>query len=363
MAFISNLLVVAISIIFYFGQLSRINYQGISIPVIDILIILFALNNLIYVFWKKNLKITNPSMLIFLAIAILTFIPAYFRYQNSSIKPIMYLIRLISIFSLFSFSRNSNIISSISKKIFFICLLANIVFGIIQYFFWPDLTYFKSLEWDPHLNRLVSTFFDPTFTGIIYLFFLITIFLKDPFPLKIPMLAVTYLAIALTYSRSTFLSFFVSFLYLSIKKKNPKIIFGAAIILAATILLLPHPPGEGTKLERTSSIKAKIENYKEGISTFVRSPILGHGYNYLSVARIPVPKKSSHSSSGFDSSLITILTTTGLTGLLFFILGLKKQFTNGNLQTKTLLISVLIHSLFANSLLYPWVLICLYLIT
>jgi hypothetical protein len=56
------------------------------------------------------------------------------------------------------------------------------------------------------------------------------------------------------------------------------------------------------------------------------------------------------------------LTTTGPIGLIFFVLGLKKLFANGSLTTKTALISILIHSLFANSLLYPWVIICLYLI-
>ncbi|MFA5828132.1 MAG: O-antigen ligase family protein [Candidatus Shapirobacteria bacterium] len=362
MALVSNLLLIAICITFYYGQLLRIDFHGISIPVIDVLIVFLASANLVYLYRQKKLTIANRPLFVFLVIAVITFIPAYFKFQSLSLKPIMYLIRLISIFSLSIFSHSPKITTPLAKKFFLICLFANIIFGIIQYIFWPDLTFFKSLNWDPHLNRLVSTFFDPTFTGIIYLIFLITIFLKELFPFKLPVLAITYLAIALTYSRSTFLAFFISFFYISIKKRNPKIIIFATALLITTIVCLPHPPGEGTNLERTSSIKAKIENYHEGITTYLRSPIIGHGYNFLSLVRRPIPQESSHSSSGFDSSLLTVLTTTGPIGLIFFVLGLKKLFANGSLTTKTALISILIHSLFANSLLYPWVIICLYLI-
>jgi len=362
MAFISSFLAIILSIVFYFGQLFRIDYTGISIPIIDIIIVLLALVNIISLYQQKNLKIINRPLFIFLIMAIITFIPGYFRYQNLSLKPTMYLVRLIALFSLFIFPYSSKIITPFTKKFFYTCLFANVIFGMIQYFFWPDLTYFKSLNWDPHLNRLVSTFFDPTFTGIIYLIFLVIVFLEKSFPFRVPVLIITYFAISLTYSRSTFLAFFITFLFISIKKKKASIFLVATIILIATLICLPHPPGEGTNLERTSSIKAKVENYKEGFATFIRSPVIGHGYNFLSLARFPIPKESSHSSSGFDSSLITILTTTGIIGLIAFILGLKKLFENGKLPLKTILVSVLVHSLFANSLLYPWVIVCLYFI-
>jgi len=358
----SNGLGIIVAVIFYFGQLLRINFHGVSFPVIDIFIVLLSFVNIISLYRQKKLKIKNRFLALFLLTAIATFTLNYFKFGLLSLKPIMYLARLISLFSLFIFTRNPKIVTNFTKKFFLICLIANIFFGIVQYMFWPDLTYFKSLNWDPHLNRLVSTFFDPTFTGIIYLIFLIKIFLDNKFSFKIPILIVTYIAIALTYSRSTFLSFFIAFLYISIKKRNPKIIIVSSIILILTVICLPHPPGEGTKLERTSSVKAKIENYQEGISTFARSPIIGHGYNYLSLIRYPVPNESSHSSSGFDSSLITILTTTGTIGLFFFVLGIINYFKTVTLVQKTIHLSILIHSLFANSLLYPWVIVCLYFI-
>ena len=161
---------------------------------------------------------------------------------------------------------------------------------------------------------------------------------------------------ALTYSRSSYISFFVAFTFIAYQKKNLKIFILSSFLIFSTIFLLPRFEGEGTKLERTSSVSAKIENYKEGFNLFLKSPIIGHGYNNLSYLR-QINNSDSHANSGFDGSLMTILTTVGLVGLILFILGLKTVFIQGNLIIKTILISVLVHSLFANSLLYPWILL------
>jgi len=236
-----------------------------------------------------------------------------------------------------------------------LAIFSNIIFGLIQYFFWPNFTYFNSLNWDPHLYRLVSTFFDPTFTALIYLFLIIVVFLNKKIPFRKTILIISYLAMALTYSRSSYISFFVAFSFIAYQKKNFKIFIFSSLLIFSTIFLLPRFEGEGTKLERTSSMSAKIENYKEGFNLFLKSPIIGHGYDNLSYVR-QINDFDSHANSGFDGSLMTILTTVGLVGLILFVLGLKTVFIQGNLTTKTILISVLIHSLFANSLLYPWIL-------
>jgi hypothetical protein len=249
-------------------------------------------------------------------------------------------------------------ISQKFKKLFYLSIIANIIFGLIQYFIWPDFTYFDIANWDPHLYRLVSTYFDPTFTGLIYLFFLIKVFLDKKIPYRWPILIVTYIALALTYSRSTLLSLVFAFTYISWKNKKISIFLSTLVLIILTIFLLPRQPGEGTKLERTSSIKAKIENYQEGFGLFKQHPLLGIGYN-----NIPFFKKTnnemSHANGGFDSSLLTIFITTGLIGGILFILGFKKIFIKSNIIIQSCFIATIIHSLFANSLLYPWVLLSL----
>lgn len=359
MAPISTIILFTTAVVFFFGQLLRLDINNISFPAIDICIFLLFLCNIINHLKNKSLKIKNKYFFYFLIFAWLSFIFNLVNYHTDILKPLLYLTRLSMLISFFIFP--ITFLTPKFKNFFYITIIANIIFGFIQYFFYPDFTSFKSLNWDPHLYRLISTFFDPTFTGLIYLLFLIVIFFKKNFPYRLPLLFLSYLAIALTYSRSTYLSFLIAFAFIAKIQKKPKIFLISLIIVISTVLILPRQPGEGTKLERTSSIKAKIENYKEGIGVFLKSPIIGHGYNNLfSVRQIKNP--DSHANSGFDGSLLTILTTTGIIGFILLILGLKHYFISADLTKKTLLLTILFHSLFANSLLYPWILLFLILV-
>ena len=359
MDFIKSLILVGLVLAFFFGQLFRLNFGNIAFPTIDIFIVLFSLLNLFE--HRRQLKPQNKYFswfILFSAISLLINL-VYFRYPF--LKPLFYFIRLTSLLSLLIYPPKIN---QKIKYLFVLSLTANIIFGLIQYFVWPDFTFFNSLNWDPHLSRLVSTFFDPTFTGLIYLMFLLYIFINQKlFPrfTYYVLLFATYLALALTYSRSSLLSLFVAALFLALKLKQKKNFYINSLVLILTISILPRPPGEGTKLERTSSIMAKIVNYQEGFSTFTSSPLIGHGYNNLFFVR-NITNTDSHANSGFDGSLITILTTTGIIGLSLFVLGLNRLYNQSNLLKQSLLIVILVHSLFANSLLYPWTLIFFVLI-
>lgn len=336
MATISRLIFYPLLVLFFLGKL---------FPFVDIFIVLFAIANL---FSQTNFKIKNKYLLIFTLIAIISNI-LYFN-----IFAWLYLLRLLSLLSLLLFPPK---FSNTQNKFVDIVLTSSIIFGFVQYFIWPNLTAMSSQNWDPHLYRLVGTYFDPTFTGLIFLFILLYTYFSN-IKYKYIFLTIIYIAIALTYSRSTLFTFMIVFSYISYVKKNTKIFIYCAIIFLTTIIILPRMPGEGTKLERTSSILAKIQNYKEGINIFIKKPFIGIGYNNI-------PKLNyknnvlSHSNSGFDSSLLTIAITTGIFGLLFLVTGLKYEFVNGNLFYQSLLLSLLIHSLFANSLFYPYVFLLL----
>ncbi|HWS48773.1 MAG TPA: O-antigen ligase family protein [Candidatus Methanoperedens sp.] len=338
--------------VYFFGQLLRINIQHISFPLLDIAIILLAFLNILS---KKNyLKKTNLPVIIFAVFSLISLKINLFYYPLS-LTSFLYWIRLIALLSFFAYPL---IIDKKLEDYFKIILASSIIFGFIQYFFWPDLTYFSTFNWDPHLYRLVGTFFDPTFTALIFLFFLLKIFFQ--YPSNPWLLLPIYIGMALTYSRSTLLTFFIVFTFIAIKKKNLGIFITTFLLVFLTVLLLPRMPGEGTKLERTSSIKAKIENYKEGYKLFLTSPIIGVGYNNLGTIR---GNKQSHANSGFDSSLLTIAVTTGIIGLFFFVRIFTLGLSSTSLYWQCLLLSVFIHSLFANSLLYPWVLFYLALET
>lgn len=353
MAFITTIIFIFTVFSFFIGQIYRVNLFNISIPLIDIAIVLLFLLNLYSHFKAKNFKIKNKYFLYFLIFAWISFVINLFRFQINSLTPIFYLIRLNCLLSFFILPFN---IENKFRNIFYLSIIANIIFGFIQYFFWPNFTYFDALNWDPHLYRLVSTFFDPTFTGLIFLFFIIKTFLDKKIPYRTPLLIISYIAMALTYSRSTYLSFLIAFFYISKHYKKISIFLISLIIMSLTIIVLPRQPGEGTKLERTSSITAKIQNYKEAFITFNKSPIVGIGYNNISFIR---DKKitNSHANSGFDGSLATILVTTGIIGGTLFLFGIVDLFKKSTLIQKTTILITLFHSLFANSLLYPWILL------
>jgi len=353
MAFVTPIIYLSTIIAFFFGQLLRIDLKGFSFPLIDVFIVAIFCLNIFQKIKTKEFKVKNKYLLYFIIFAWLSFVFNFFRYHFDAINPTLYLFRLTFLLSFFIFPPK---IDEKIKKLFYLIIFSNVVFGLVQYFIWPDFTNFKSLNWDPHLYRLVSTFFDPTFTALIYLFLIIIVFLNKKIPFRKTILIISYLAMALTYSRSSYISFLVAFTFIACQKKNFKIFIFSSILIFSTIFLLPRFEGEGTKLERTSSVSAKIENYKEGFNLFLKSPIIGHGYNNLFYIR-QINNPNSHANLGFDGSLMTILVTCGVVGLTLFILGLKIIFIKGNLTIKTILVSVLIHSLFANSLLYPWVLL------
>ena len=339
------------AIIFFFGQLTRIKFHQIEFNLFDISLLSLSLLNL-FINLKQKKSITSKYFLHFLFFAWVSYFFNLLLLKNFSLKPFLYLIRLSSYLSFFIYPLDKKIISQKFHRFFNLIILSNISFGFVQYIFWPNFTYFDSLNWDPHLYRLISTFFDPTFTALIYLFFIIDLFLnqkKFSFKLLIP-----YLALSLTYSRSSLLSLSIVSIFVSFKLKKIKIFLITFIFLLFTLILLPRLSGEGTKLERTSSIFAKIENYQEAFQTFLKSPIIGIGYNNIGLLR-PNINPNSHANWGFDGSLMTILATTGILGLLLFTKSSILFFYNSNLIFQTLFIALLIHSLFANSMLYPWI--------
>lgn len=345
MALVTKISLYLTLILFFFGQLFRLNFLNFSFPLFSLTLLPLAFFNLLS---QKNIchKLKHPAIY-FIIFSLITLIFNWFKF-SFSFSSLFYWLRLTSLLSFFVFPLK---IDHEIDNFFQLILWSTLIFGFIQYFLWPDFTPFSSLNWDPHLYRLVGTFFDPTFIGLIFLLFILKIyFLYSSNKLLI---FLPYLGLALTYSRSSLLALFIVFSYISFKTKNTLLFLSTFLLIFLTIILLPRMPGEGTRLERTSSIKAKIVNYKEGIKLFSTSPFIGLGYNNLPVIRAD---SSSHANSGFDGSLLTIAITTGVAGLFLFSKIFFSSLNSSSLYWQSLLITVFIHSLFANSLLYPWIL-------
>jgi hypothetical protein len=240
--------------------------------------------------------------------------------------------------------------------------------GLFQYKYFPDLRTLKYLRWDDHLNRLVSSYLDPTFTGLILTFglligiYLITIKAAKLRLLTIP-LAILLIALLLTYSRSSYLAFMAGIVFLFVRPSFRKYLGIAVFVFVLFMMALPKGEGYGVILTRTHSIYAKAADFAVGTQIFGENPVFGTGYNNLCWEKLRWGsfESQSHSCFGLDFSPIMLLTTFGVAGTILLITSVKKykELLDEKSSYKRLfyaiLIAVSVHSLFSNTLFYPWV--------
>ncbi len=99
--------------------------------------------------------------------------------------------------------------------------------GLIQFFMYPDLRNLMYLGWDPHYYRLFSTLLDPNYMGLLLVFTLLMgfgIFTKKHSVWIIAGQLVTFVALLLTYSRSSFLALGAAIVVWTLIRKNWKLI-------------------------------------------------------------------------------------------------------------------------------------------
>jgi O-antigen ligase len=290
---------------------------------------------------------------------------------STSMVGLLYLLRLISYAGMFLVIWNYclNKVKFVDKlfdflivSVFFFAL-----FGWVQYFLYPDLRNLIFLGWDDHLFRMAGTLIDPTFTAIILVFGVLLSLIKYQKTKKIIyalFLVPILLALYFTYSRTGYLSLIFGLLtFLSI---NRKIRFSLILVplFLIGIFLLPRFKSAGTELERTFSIKAKAVNYIETAKIFVKNPVFGVGYNNLCWARnyyLNDIYLDSHACSGSDSSILLLLSTTGIVGFVIFVSFLYMlmkyiKVSYIGVAFTSCLSSLFVHSIFSNSIFYPWVL-------
>jgi len=374
---IITVLIYFLFITFPFAQLTRLNFFNppVKLYLHDLIISALIITYIFYHFAnKKNYTwpvLTKP-LLIFSGFAFLSLIIAIPKYQFEQIFiSSLYLIRWLSYSSLYFIFSTKKIRSqlkiSLANLLIYVSL-ASAGLGIIQYLFLPDTRFLKFSGWDDHYYRLIAGFADPGFSAIIFLLGLILILNKFKKNLKnILYIILLTISLLLTYSRSAYLALLFALFTLSIIKKNYKVIIISSLIVLISLPLLPRPGGDGVKLERVFSIFNRVDNFKQGIDIFRQSPVFGIGFNTLRYQKQKLGFTSedwqtSHSASGLDSSLLLVLATTGILGFTAYLYLLKNIWQISNL-TKISLSALLIHSLFNNSLFYPWVLIWLWSIS
>lgn len=353
-----------------FGQLARFNIHlgNITAPLL-IADVAVGLGALYTIFFQKKTKVLK-YLSFFLAAATFSFILSYFYFGEKIVYGLFYLVRISSYFVFFNYIWNYIGGREKRKKLLIYSLISvsviSAIFGWVQMAILPDLKILFYIGWDMHLYRLAGAFFDPTFLGIIIVFGILTSinqFIEVKKRLYIPIIIFLLVSLAFTYARACFLALLAGLVVLGFLKRKFKILLGVFIGLVALILILPTSGNLSNKLTRTFSIDARFQNYKEAMIIIKEYPVFGVGYNNFCVARnlyIGEEPFSSHACSGSDSSLLLLLATTGIVGLMVFV-GMIYQIGKVKLDNKIILLilpsmaAILVHSLFSNSLFYPWV--------
>jgi len=374
-------------VVFPFGQLAVIPGSLLfGLPEVHILLIdlLTMLIGIVWFVWRLSerkkrlvLPVLGKPLLAFLLFAGLSLVLNAGHYKMSEVMvSSFYFLRLAAYFLLyFALSDLKQKVFTRDKVVGFLTIvgLMSAIFGLVQYFLWPDITFLQTFGWDQHYYRALGTFFDPGFLGIILVLTLVLLSFgqdknKKGFFFYLAVLLV-FLCLMLTYSRSSYLALIGGLLWFAAqKKKLVYILIGLAILSLAIIALPRKSGGEGVHLERVQSTIARFGNWQQSVFYARQSPVFGIGYNTLryfqkNTGVLTKGWDMTRSGAGVDSSLLFVLVTTGLFGfgayLWLWISSFRAAMRlNGRWKGIVLgsFIALIIHSFFQNSLFYPWVL-------
>jgi O-antigen ligase len=365
------------------GELGRIGIgNGVSVGFLDVSISLFTL------FWllkhkKRKYELTKPIMA-FVILAFFSLVINLTNYtQSQLLVSSLYLIRWVlysTVYFIFA-GLDPDIKKTIDRYILgsgFIILLA----GFFQFILYPSLKNLYYLGWDEHMYRLFGTFLDPNFTGVVLVLYFIFVFVKkkDLFSNELfsyALLFITFLGIVLTYSRGALLMFAVSVVTYAALQKNCKIIGATAVLFVVLFAVLsPRFYLENTNLLRTVSTKERLATAQKALSIWQKNP-LGVGFDTYRYAREKYGEKDlaefglSHSGAGVDNSLIFVLVTAGIQGLIAYLYLLWKMLRLGlrNIQRNKygliLVVSMtglIVNSLTINSLFYSFIMVWMWMV-
>lgn len=357
-------------VVFPFGQVIRMNFAlaGLTIPLVP-LDIVAGLGAAYTVFFQKKEPGFFKYILYFLLTATFSYLLSISVFKTDVVYGLFYLFRIFAYAYFFVYVWNFAQKSEFNKNLLINSLIAmsaiSAIFGWYQYFTVPDLKPLYYIGWDMHLYRLAGSFFDSTFLALVIVFGLILLMNKyvDTKNHKlIPIIVFLLVSLAFTYTRAAYLAFLAGFLVIGLSKKNLRKVFFWIIGLGIIALILPTAKNHSISLTRTFSIEARFTNYKEALKVFGNYPIFGVGYNNMCVARnkfIGEETFASHACSGSDSSLLLVLATTGVVGFMVFmgslIAVLKSLKGEYVIPAVAALAALFVHSMFSNSLFFPWV--------
>jgi len=375
------------------NQLSVLSKSGgVNVYLFDIGVILFSvLGTLYFLIVKKSYKVPKYAFLflMFLLPAVISlFISSIELPTDKILTGFFYLLRYFSYLLSGMVVYNMADKKILSKKKIENALVWSGFFiavaGFIQLIVLPDFTVLDpGLGWDPHKNRLTSTFFDPNFVGA-YLVMCVAVLLERIFPDKrikkssdagfftYFCLVVILIGLILTFSRSAWGMLGIVILVFGIFRSK-RLLFLAIFTAFMAYFAIPRVQ---TRISGTTdpadSASLRIVSWTN-TSKIIRDNIwTGVGFNTFRYAQedygfLTPDQDEMHSGAGSDSSFLFVFATTGLFGFLIYLGAflfplfdsLNKKYS-GWLVIFSVLAGLFMESQFINSLFYPQIMFMLF---
>lgn len=365
----------------------------------------------------QSVLVDAPSALVLALISVMTVslilaVPGLTLSQLA--YSLFYLIRWVVYAGLFFVAREQVAGEETQDMLFQGLLLATAtvaVLGLVQMALFPnlaeiwksslDLGFVRSEDLDPHVGRLVSTLLDPNFAGG-FLTAGLTVtawrwatseYSKMCRVSMSGLLGMIIVALVLTYSRSSQLAALVALVGLLMSTRHRPLARKRLVILLLVMLALlalnprvisrfygtlqvqpsPVPVAESHRIPEAKPIvvepsaNARLVSWVDGLKVFRRHPVLGVGFNAYRWHR---EENRGVSGNGTQNSYITLLATTGLVGMLVFILFavvvLRRLATRRDEAVVPVafgsILGVGVHALFIEDLTYPPLLVILWLL-
>lgn len=354
----------------------------------------------------------GKTIVLFLFVLVVTYLINAFRFEFIQMAVAftylgrfgMYLVLALMAFDLLERDKSRKF-----QKILLFTMIVSMVLiallGFLQLKFFPSfLELGMYLEgWDPHIGRLLSTWFDPNYIGG-FLAFILSIAIaiglyfrhkkgkkaKKLFLIMAVVSVIGLIALYFTFSRSGYLAMLVALAVLAFFKSRKLFV---AVALIALLAFTFSPRVQERTIDAVDSGKAligldsqkaldptaelRVWSWSFAWEMIQDHPWLGVGYGRyayeINYRGHGLP--SDHSSGGSDSSLLTIWAQTGIFGILSalaigFVAAVtairhiwKKNNFRSYLDAGLLagLAGMFVHSVFVNSLLFPLMMVYLWI--
>ncbi len=259
-------------------------------------------------------------------------------------------------------------------------IIAIAAFGIVQSAFLPGFAQIihdgsELPTWDVQGRRLVSTLLDPNFAGILIVIGIVTRLSRIAEGIRESAVSLVLLAVALllTLSRSSLAALAVSLVVIAAVRglRGPlfrALAVGVVMVLPFLSLLLSFAAGFN-KLGYDESAAVRIISWVRGARLVAEHPWLGVGFN--AVRQATEAHGWQRPDVSLDGGLLFVAAMTGLVGAALYVRMLlrvwrsaRRAWTDAGARpderahavaTAAVIPAIVIHSLFVNSLLLPFV--------